>query len=429
MCTSATTTFKGHLKIIKIFEEHWRNFWKNNKNKFPKEMWKSIKEAVEKMLKCGSYENGYYLYRCPCSKGEIKVGFACKSRFCPRCGRIYVDNWVEKVLSKIINVPHWHLLFSIPEQFRMFFFRNRKLLKGLADLAVETILEVVTKKHKKKKKKYDLVPGIIAVIHTFGRDLKLNPHVHIVIASVAVNKKTKKKRKLSYFHYESLHKVWQYKLLNFIKKNSKGDPKIARLVDQCWEARKKGLYVNAQKPLEDARHTIRYVGRYLGRPAIAEYRIIEYDGENVTFWYKDHKSGKRETCTMPVEQFIGRLVMHIPPKNFQMVRRYGFYGRRVSEVVQEVISTLKRFVQKVFAFKEGKKSWRDRLIETFNRDPLKCPYCGDEMLLWEIWHPRYGKIYDIWDDAVYVATEKKKEIKKIEEKQEDHQLQFEFMPT
>ncbi len=64
--------------------------------------------------------------------------------------------------------------------------------------------------------------------------------------------------------------------------------------------------------MEDTKGATRYIGRYLGKPAIAEYRIVNYDGDEVTFWYEDHKTKKRVVETITVETFMGRLLMHIP---------------------------------------------------------------------------------------------------------------------
>jgi hypothetical protein len=44
--------------------------------------------------------------------------------------------------------------------------------------------------------------------------------------------------------------------------------------------------------MNNARGAAKYIGRYLARPAIAEYRILEYDGKKVKFWYEDHKKKK-----------------------------------------------------------------------------------------------------------------------------------------
>ena len=416
------------VKIKEIFKDHWEGFWREYRKKFPQNQWGAIEQAVKKMLECGDISKGYYHYKCvSCGKGDVKVGFSCKSRFCPRCGKLYTDEWLEKTAEKIANVEHRHLVFTIPEEFREIIYWNREILKQLADLAVETI-EVELERHQKRAgRKGKLIAGIILVIHTFGRDMKFNPHFHILLANVAIEKKGGQKRRLGFLLYRTLHKVWEYKFLRFIKKRFGEDDRIGGLVSACWQKYPDGFYVNVQKPMKDAEHAIFYIGRYLGRPAIAEYRIVEYDGEQVTFWYKDHESGQREYVTLPVYQFMARLVQHIPLKNFQMVRRYGFYARNVSEKIRDVVATLKKGVQKVFEFFTGKKKWRERRTNSFGKDPLICPYCGAEMELWQIWHPKYGLLYDFIRDGTEEVVELSHESKKEEQTDGICQLLMPFM--
>jgi hypothetical protein len=99
------------------------------------------------------------------------------------------------------------------------------------------------------------------------------------------------------------------------------------LITNLYSKYRNGFYVNAESRMTSARHAARYIGRYLARPSIAEYRILEYDGKSVRFWDEDHKTKKRKEITLLVMQFIGRLIMHIPKKHFKMTRRYGLYRR------------------------------------------------------------------------------------------------------
>ena len=85
---------------------------------------------------------------------------------------------------------------------------------------------------------------------------------------------------------------------------------------------KEGFYVNAQRDLTNISQVARYIGRYLVRPAIAEYRISDYDGKNVTFWHKNKNPREKITVKMGALDFIGKLVNHIHPKGFRVVRRY-----------------------------------------------------------------------------------------------------------
>ncbi len=143
----------------------------------------------------------------------------------------------------------------------------------------------------------------------------------------------------------------------------------------------------------------KYIGRYLARAAIAEYRIESYDGENVTFWYEDHDTGEHIKVTLAVLTFIGKLVQQIHKKGFKYVRRYGLYSRKKNALAKEIIHLYNLVKQlKISEIlnrkkKQEKKSWKQRIIETFDRNPLEWRKCKKEMELWKIWHDDYGLIF------------------------------------
>ncbi len=161
-------------KIIKsIFQAHWEEFLSQYKDKIPEDMQPSVIEAVNKMLQCGTKEMGYAIYMCTsCHEHPEKiVFFTCKSRFCTSCGKAYVDNWVDKMSTQILDVSHRHVVFTIPEQLRAKIYRNRELLKVLSDTAAKVVMENIG----------DTTAGVITVVHTFGRNLGFNPHVHVLM--------------------------------------------------------------------------------------------------------------------------------------------------------------------------------------------------------------------------------------------------------
>ena len=93
----------------------------------------------------------------------------------------------------------------------------------------------------------------------------------------------------------------------------------------------------------------RYLGRYLARSPIAEYRITDITDKEVTFFFNDLANDKKKTyITMSSEKFISHILIHLPPKNFKMVNRYGFYSRHIY-----------------------------------------CPVCKVKMIVWEFYHYRY----------------------------------------
>ena len=205
---------------------------------------------------------------------------------------------------------------------------------------------------------------------------------------------------IPFLPYGLLRKKWQYYLLTEIKANLPKTRENARFIDDLFKRNDKGFYVNAEKKMTSARKAAHYIGRYMARPALAEYKIICYDGRMVTFWYIDHKTGHKITEMIEAKEFIKRLIDHIPLKGFKMVRHYGIYVRRSKSISIKILQSCKRFIQMTIEFiTNGSKSltWRERMINSFGRDPLICSKCKEEMLLWRIWHPKYGEIFDFSD--------------------------------
>ena len=123
------------------------------------------------------------MYECEC--GETKyVPFRCKSRFCGCCGYQYQKFRAEKVKSKLIKCAHRHIVFTIAKELRDYFRKDRALLNILFQSAAHTISEWLLSKNKKEQFK----TGLAATLHTFGRDLKWNPHIHMVMPMCKVGK-------------------------------------------------------------------------------------------------------------------------------------------------------------------------------------------------------------------------------------------------
>ena len=166
-------------------------------------------------------------------------------------------------------------------------------------------------------------PAFISVLHTFGRDIKWNPHVHVLIAEGAADTFGNWHSK-HYFSYESLRKSFQAILLKSM--TSVLGPEFKTVANECYKTAKNGFFVYAPKSKGKIRNIINYLGRYLSRPPIATSRIDHYDGVNVTFNYKRHEDDSLVTETITASEFIKRLVVHVPPRYFNMVRYYGLYA-------------------------------------------------------------------------------------------------------
>lgn len=379
--------------LIDKYDEFKNVYW----SKVPRNMRQHIDETVNKALRCSDISLGYAEYICPDCGESTKVPFTCKSKFCNRCGRLYTMKWAEKQQESMLRCVHRHSVFTIPDDLRNYFYRDKTLLKELQD----GVYNVINYWYNRNKKN-NFEVGVIAVVHTFGRDLKWNPHVHALVTEGAIDKRYNWWKSVDYIPYPFLKKAWQKVLLDIIKKHS-NTYKTRQLISRLYKKYPKGFYVNAKRKLDDTRQAVKYIGRYLARAAIAEYRIIKYENDKVTFWYADHDDGHRVVVTVGVLEFIGKITQHILPKGFRTVRRYGVYSRNKNKIAKEIMhlynfmkqKTIKDMLDYKKKQTQKKKNWKERIIESFGKNPLKCKRCGEEKILWKIWHKDYGVIYDI----------------------------------
>ena len=335
------------------------------------------------VLKCKDTKYGFIELKCDKCNTTKKIGFTCKSRFCTSCGKIYTDNWIDNMLGNLINVKHRHIVFTIPEELRKFFGIDRQRLKILPKFAARAVTSWMHSLNKKE----EFTPGIVTVIHTFGRDLKWNPHVHMMVTEGGKGNITEW-RHIRHISYESLRKRWQKILLDEVTSISGNTKEVKLLKNKLYKEKDKGFYVYAKTEIKSAKTAAKYVGRYVGRPAIAESRILKYDGKNVTYKYTRHEDNKVIVETVHVYEFIKRIIRHIPEKNFKMIRYFGIYSRRSKGKV----NFIKMIDKRILSIRKSIANWENRILAIAGVDPCKCPNCKNKMSFHDIVYPKYGSM-------------------------------------
>jgi hypothetical protein len=286
--------------------------------------------------------------------------------------------------------------------------------------------------------------GMICIIHTFGYDIKWNVHVHLIVTEGGLTSRgswkcwpwNRKKYNQPYISFSFLQSKWRELftkgllkglddcwddnealrcyIFNTVKEQRKKQqvienqkPKKERqritlrhkpsrrdLKDLAEYVKRQEWYVNAESRLSDGEHTIEYVGRYSNRPAMAECRIIDFDGKEVTFWYDEKEklnryvNKRRKVMKLAVEEFIKRMLRHIPDKGFRMIEWFGLYASSVWNKVKPSLMRLGKYVVKVFQA----LSYRESIKNYFGYDPLICKNCGGEMLLYTINYLKDGEV-------------------------------------
>ncbi len=383
----------GREKLKEIFRRHWEVF----KTKYSRYRAKVYEEVVQKMLGCGDPKNGYALYVCErCGKDRKKVPFSCKSSFCLSCGKVYTDQWAGRIEGILFRgVAYRHTVLTVPDEVRIYFYRDMRLLAKLMRVGVECLDDVLSTVLRRRVK-----GGYIVVLQTNGRSGSHNPHLHIIMTSGGISGNKEGEDcwvNLKYLPYEILHKKWQHHLLELLKEQV-GTREIRGKIDELYRKYPNGLVANVQRGEVPKRikELAKYLAKYVVSPPISVSRIINYDGERVKYWYKDHRSGKRKIEEIDVYKFIGRMVQHILPKGMQRIRYYGLHGTAVYEKIRKKLMTIlpTNGGQDKETFTVTEMSYRKRVIKTNGQDPFICTRCGGELILWRIWHPKYGVIYD-----------------------------------
>ena len=337
----------------------------------------AIIENVNRMIHYGDPSHGGAMYGCP-RCGNLKfVPFSCKSRFCPSCGNKCNQLRSFHMSCKLVACVHRHCVFTIPEELRIYFLKDRTLLNCL----FSSVMEVVLRMFSKMNKTENFAPGFICVLHTFGCDLKWNPHIHALISEGGAGSITPW-RTVRHFDYGFLRNAFRKVLLEQL--SSRIGPAFRKIKNGMYKKHAEGFYVRSKPNLCTPDITIKYISRYLGRPVIATSRIDNYDGENVTFHYTRHEDNRTVTETVPALNFIKKLIVHIPEKHFKMLRYYGIYAKhhKQEKKLRKCISPEKqRFLRSV-------QDWRQSILLSFGYDPLCCSECGTSMLVLEVYHKK-----------------------------------------
>jgi len=390
----AGTERKDKEVFRKIFIDHWDRF----KEGHPSYTQDQYEEPVEKMLECGRESGGYSEYMCTyCGRDLRRVCFSCKSCFCLSCAKGYVDEFVSQV-SKMLHpgVVYRHIILTVPEQFRPVFYRarfNGRLLSAFMKCGYECLEDVCSTVRRKSLK-----IGVIVVVQTHGRSGRYNPHLHIIMTDGGIDTESGRWVDLGYFPYKVIHKKWQYHLFGMME-SLWGTGEIEELVDKLWDMYPRGLvaHVTPGRVPDSGRGLAGYLAKYVASPPIAVRRIVSYDGRMVKYWYRDHETKSQKFETVDVLTFIGRMVQHIFPKGFQRVRYFGLQATKTfkkwAEAILEGLQRIGRVVRGAYQVVSRKK-YRERYRQISGHDPMVCGYCGREMDLWKIWHPKYGVIYD-----------------------------------
>jgi len=171
------------------------------------------------MLSCKEESRGCFACYCKKCNKIIIIPLRCNSRLCSSCGKRHTDNWAKRLVKRLFpGKIHRHLVFGMPDMLWAFIKENRGLQKIVMDTANRTIQELFNEISKKKNKTFVKIKvGVVAVLHTFGKDIGYKPHVHCMVTGGGFTKKGVYLEIGSYINFDSLHRKWQRDILEALK--------------------------------------------------------------------------------------------------------------------------------------------------------------------------------------------------------------------
>jgi Putative transposase/Transposase zinc-binding domain len=317
--------------------------------------------ALAAMKQCRTQASPMMQVKCTGCMHQKLVPHSCGHRHCPHCQHHESQQWLERQLKKQVPAEYFLLTFTLPAEFRALAFAQQSVVyASLMRCSWETV-----RTFSQNDRQLQGTPGAIAVLHTNTRRLDYHPHVHLVMPAAAIDPqrrlwrtKRRGKGKGGYlFNHTALARVFRAKMLAAIE--AAGLTLPARY-PQAW--------VVDCKSVGSGEPALIYLGRYLYRGVIAEKDIVACDNAQVSFRYRNARTGRMEQRTVSGAQFLWLVVQHVLPKGFRRARNFGFLHPNCKHLIA-LLHLLLRFAP-------GRA-----LAWVKERAPILCSCCGAVMVI------------------------------------------------
>jgi hypothetical protein len=292
-----------------------------------------VMSAIER---CRTVALGGHVERCEdCAHLRISYN-SCRNRHCPKCQAIAAKEWLADRHAELLPVPYFHVVFTLPGPIADIAYHNKAVVYDLLlKVAAETLITIAA-----DPRHLGARIGLTAVLHTWGSALTHHPHVHIIVPGggvsldgqhwiacrprflLAVPVLSRLFRRLFLEGLTAAHQAGRLEF--FADQTALAEP-------AAFQARLAALHkvewvVYAKRPFGGPDAVLAYLSRYTHRIAIANSRLVAFDGERVSFKWKDYRAkgdARYKLMTLNANEFIRRFLIHVLPDGFHRIRHYG----------------------------------------------------------------------------------------------------------
>ena len=297
-------------------------------------------KAFRALQNCRTAALGGHLDACPqCGFQAISYN-SCRNRHCPKCQAQARERWLAAREQELLATSYFHVVLTLPHELNLLAQDNpRQFYHLLFTASAATLLEIAA-----DPKHLGAEIGILSILHTWGQNLLAHPHIHCVIPAGGISPHHARWVRPRYPGFflpvKVLSRVFRGKFIAGLKRLYRhkqlrcAGPSAALADEQQFRQLLRRLHrqdwvVYAKPAFGGPRQVLRYLGRYTHRVAISNHRLTSFDGERVTFRWKDyaHRSQTRQ-MTLLAREFLRRFFLHVLPKGFVRIRHFGFLANR-----------------------------------------------------------------------------------------------------
>jgi Putative transposase/Transposase zinc-binding domain len=341
-------------------------------------------KVLRAIRNCRTSELGGHVDAClRCGYKAISYN-SCRNRHCPKCQAQARLRWLAKRQQETLDVGYFHVVFTLPHELNPLCRQNPKLLYDLLfSTSAATMLDLAA-----DPKRLGAEIGFLSILHTWGQNLMLHPHVHCVIPAGGLSPDRANwvhPRYAFFLPVKVLSRVFRGRFVAELRRAFQcgklhlggslqrlQDPRrVAHLVRVLF---RQDWVVYAKPAFGGPAQVLRYLGRYTHRVAISNHRLLAFDGELVTFRWKDYAHGnKQRKMTLTAVEFLRRFTQHILPQGFVRIRHFGFLANRCRT---ELLALSQQLLPRTHSERAPSIA--------ISADPAwSCPHCGATMQIGE----------------------------------------------
>lgn len=300
------------------------------------------RRAITSITYCRTRDMGVSYYACPDCQKRWEQCHSCRHRSCYVCAQKHRKDWIEAQKQRLLDVPHFHVIFTLPHEYLPLWRYNEGLFARLLFRASQEALQELL-----ADKKYgDIRPGILMALHTWGRQLTLHPHTHCLVTAGGLMKSGEWKCVGDYLIPSAVLRRYYRGKVQALLKDAADDKRLVLPPDLSAEAfwrQHRSLYrkewsVRIEERYTNGRGVMLYLARYCKGGPLRPEQIKRWDGQRLEMSYLDHRDKRIKQQKLTPWQMIQRLLQHVPAKGVHTVRYYGLYAPAARKRHEQVLA-------------------------------------------------------------------------------------------